>query len=124
MRLLLGLGALLAGALVGLLSGASATLLHREWWGLALALATGLVVLALAPPGPARVGFALGWCAPVLRGALPGPGGGFLVAADDRGWSLIAGSAVLLLAAVATVRSGRRAAPTRAHDPGPTASST
>ncbi|GAB3031581.1 hypothetical protein GCM10011376_24890 [Nocardioides flavus (ex Wang et al. 2016)] len=115
------LAGLLAGALsasVGVVSGVAGTLLHLHWWGLALALATAVVVLGWLPPGGLRVAFALGWCVAVLRGVLEGPGGGFLVAADAAGWSLLAGSAVLLVASVATVR-GRRTTPRgRADDPG------
>ena len=90
-----------------------ATLLHQRWWGLALALTTGLVVLAWLPPGAVRVAFALGWCVPVLRGALERPAGGFLIGADAPGWSFLAGSAVLLVAALATVGSARPASRAR-----------
>jgi hypothetical protein len=98
--------ALLALA-VGVVSGAAGTLLHQSWWGLALALGTGLVVLAWLPPGPVRVAFAVGWCVPVLRGALERPAGGFLIGSDAPGWSFLAGSSVLLVAALATVASRR-----------------
>jgi hypothetical protein len=94
-------------------SGAAGTLLHQEWWGLALALGTGLVVLAWLPPGVVRLAFALGWCVPVVRGALERPAGGFLIASDAAGWSFIGGSLVLLVAALATVASRRG----RAGDP-------
>ena len=104
----------LAALLVGALSGAAGTLLHQRWWGLALALVTGLVVLAWLPPGTGRVAFAVGWWVPVLRGALERPAGGFLIGADAPGWSFLAGSAVLLLASLATVASRRG----RAGDPG------
>jgi hypothetical protein len=117
-RLLL---ALLGGALaaaVGVVSGTAGTVLHLRWWGLVLALGTAVVVLGWLPAGGVRVAFALGWCVPVLRGALEGPGGGFLVGADAAGWSLLAASAVLLVVAVATVRGPRRASAGRADDPG------
>jgi hypothetical protein len=97
----------LAAAVVGVVSGAAGTLLHQHWWGLALALGTGLVVLAWLPPGVVRLGFAVGWCAPVLRGALARPAGGFLIASDAMGWSFLAGSFVLLVAALVTVASRR-----------------
>lgn len=97
----------LLALLVGALSGAAGTLLHQHWWGLVLALGTGLLVLAWLPPGVARVAFALGWCVPVLRGALERPSGGLLIAADAPGWSYMAGSLVLLVAALVTVPSPR-----------------
>ena len=113
--------ALLAGV-VGLLSGAAGTVLHQHWWGLALALAAGIATLAWLPPGGVRLAFAVGWCVPVLRGALERPGGGFLISGDAAGWSFLAGSAVLLVAAVVTAGAGRRtpeeAPPGRADDPG------
>lgn len=92
---------------VGALSGAAGTLLHQHWWGLSLALAAGLVALAWLPPGAVRVAFALGWCVPVLRGALERPAGGFLISAGAPGWSWMAGSLVLLVAALVTVLAGR-----------------
>ena len=98
--------ALLALA-VGVVSGAAGTVLHQSWWGLALALGTGLVVLAWLPPGIVRVTFAVGWCVPVLRGVLERPAGGFLNGSDAPGWSFLAGSFVLLLAALVSVASRR-----------------
>ena len=98
--------ALLALA-VGVVSGGAGTLLHQSWWGLALALGTGLIVLAWLPPGIVRVAFAVGWCVSVLRGALERPAGGFLIGSDAPGWSFLAGSFVLLVAALVTVASRR-----------------
>jgi hypothetical protein len=97
----------LAAGLVGVVSGAAGTLLHQSWWGLALALGTGLVVLAWLPPGLVRVAFAIGWCVPVLRGALERPAGGFLIGSDAPGWSFLGGSFVLLLAALLTAGTRR-----------------
>jgi hypothetical protein len=111
----------LAALVVGLVSGAAGTLVHQRWWGLVLALAAALAVLAWLPAGGVRLAFAVGWCVPVLRGALERPGGGFLISADAAGWSFLAGSAVLLVAAVVTAGAGRRtpveAGPGRADDP-------
>ena len=105
MRALAAAGA----AVVGLVSGAAGTLLHQQWWGLALALVAGLVVLAWLPPGGVRLAFAIGWCLAVVRGALERPAGGFLIASDAAGWSYLAGSFVLLVAALITVRGGATA---------------
>lgn len=117
-RVALGLAALV----VGLVSGAAGTLVHQHWWGLLLALGAALVTLAWLPPGGPRLAFAAGWCVPVLRGALERPGGGFLIGADAVGWSFLAGSAALLVAAVATAGAGRRTpgvgGRARADDPG------
>ena len=112
----------LAALVVGLVSGAAGTLVHQRWWGLVLALAAALAALAWLPAGAVRLAFAVGWCVPVLRGALERPGGGFLISADAAGWSFLAGSAVLLVAAVATAGAGRRTPgetrPGRTDDPG------
>jgi hypothetical protein len=112
----------LAALVVGLVSGAAGTLVHQRWWGLALALAAALATLAWLPAGGVRLAFAVGWCVPVLRGALELPGGGFLISGDAAGWSFLAGSAVLLVAAVATAGAGRRTPaetrPGRVDDPG------
>ena len=97
-------GALLAGV-VGVVSGAAGTLLHQHWWGLALALVAGIVTLGWLPPGVVRLAFAVGWCLAVVRGAVERPAGGFLVVSDAAGWSWLAASSVLLLAALATLRS-------------------
>jgi len=97
----------LPALVVGVVSGAAGTVLHQQWWGLGLALGTALVVLAWLPPGLVRLAFAIGWCVPVLRGALARPAGGFLISSDAPGWSFIGGSFVLLVAALATVASRR-----------------
>ena len=107
MRTVLGALRSPAAGVVGVVSGAAGTLLHQHWWGLALALGTGLVVLAWLPAGGVRLAFALGWCVPVLRGAVSRPAGGFLISSDAPGWSFLAGSFVLLVAALATVASRR-----------------
>ncbi len=118
MRVALGLAALV----VGLVSGAAGTLVHQRWWGLALALCAALAALAWLPAGGPRLAFAVGWCVPVVRGALERPGGGFLISADAAGWSFLAGSAVLLVAALVTVGARRRTPAAtlrgRADDPG------
>jgi hypothetical protein len=99
--------AALSAAMVGAVSGAAGTLLHQHWWGLVLALVTALVVLAWLPPGGVRLAFALGWSVVVLRAAAARPAGDVLIGLDAAGWSLLAGSAVLLGAALATVGSRR-----------------
>ena len=118
MRLLHGLVRIGLAALVGAVSGAAGTLLHQQWWGMVLALGTGLVVLAWLPPGGVRLAFALGWVVAVLRGVLQLTAGGFLIGSDAPGWSFVAGSGVLLVAALATLQSGLRTGRERADDHG------
>ncbi|RYC13346.1 hypothetical protein [Nocardioides zhouii] len=101
--------AAVGAAVVGAVSAVAGTLLHQQWWGLALGLVAGLVTLAWLPPGVVRLAFAVGWCLTVLRGALERPAGGFLIGSDSAGWSFVVGSFVLLVAALATVRSGAAA---------------
>lgn len=113
MRGLPGALAAVAALVVGAVSGAAATLLHSYWWGLLLALGTGLVVLAWLPAGGVRLAFAVGWCVPVARGVLERPGGGFLIGSDALGWSFLAGTAVLLGAALSTVGARRRSRSSR-----------
>lgn len=110
----------LGAALVGAVSGAAGVLVHQLWWGLALALAAALVTTAWLPAGSLRVGFAFGWMLAVSRATLTLPGGDYLISADAAGWSLLAGSLVLLVAALVTV--GRR--PGRADDRGDRGSAT
>ena len=108
----------LLALVVGVVSGAAGTLVHQRWWGLALALVTALVVLAWLPPGAGRVAFAVGWCVPVLRGVLERPAGGFLIGGDAPGWSFLAGSVVLLVAAFTTAAGSRGRAGEGSEDHG------
>jgi len=103
------LAALVATLLVGIVSGAAGVLVHQAWWGLALGLAAALATLAWLPAGALRLAFALGWMVSVGRATLTLPAGDFLIAANAAGWSFLAGSLVLLVAALATIgsRSGR-----------------
>ena len=110
----------LVTVVVGGVSGAAGVLLHQASWGLALALAAGLATLAWLPPGSLRVGFAAGWLVTVSRATLTLPAGDYLIASDAAGWSFLAGSLVLVVAALATSRSPS----TRADDQGVRGSAT
>lgn len=114
----------LVAVVVGAVSGAAAVLVHQAWWGLVLGLAAALVTLAWLPAGPLRLGFAAGWLLVVSRAALTLPAGDYLIASDAAGWSFLAGSLVLVVAALATLgpRSGGR--PARADDQGVRGSAT
>ena len=103
---------LLAGAVAGTVSGAAAVLVHPSWWWLALGLLTGLATLRWLR-GAWRVGFALGWGAAVVRGSLTRPEGDYLVSADPQGWTLLAGSLVLVVGALVSAAVGQG----RPHDP-------
>ena len=112
--MLRSLALFLVAAVVGAVSGVAGVLVHQAWWGLALGLTAALVTLAWLPAGSLRVGFAAGWSVTVLRATLTMPGGDYLISADAAGWSFLAGSLVLVTAALATLGSGpgRRAAHT------------
>lgn len=114
------LAIVVATLLVGAVSGAAGVLVHQAWWGLALALAAALASIAWLPRGLLRPAFAAGWLASVARASVTAPGGDFLIAADAAGWSFLAGSLVLLVAALATARSG----PGRVEDQGVRGSAT
>ena len=102
---------------VGAVSGVAGVLVHQAWWGLVLGLSAALVTLAWLPTGPLRVGFAAGWSVTVLRATLTLPAGDYLISSDAAGWSFVAGSLVLVTAALATLGSGsgRRAAHAEDH---------
>lgn len=99
------LAALAAGALVGLPSGAAAVLVHADTRWLVLGLAA-LATALWAAPGAARTGLALGWGYAVARGSLVRPEGDYLVSADAHGWTLLGGSLVLVVAALASAAVG------------------
>lgn len=94
--------ALLWGALLGLVSGVLAVLLHQSWLWLLLALVAAAATMRALGPGGARILYALGWAVVVLRGTLPTPAGDWLVLDNARGWTLLIGSFVLVLVAFAT----------------------
>lgn len=103
------LALLLGGLGLGVVSGGAAVVLHQAWGWLVLAAAAAGAVMTWLRPGAARMGFAAGWTVAVLRGALPKPEGDYLVPANGPGWTLLAGSLALVLAALVTLRPrGRR----------------
>lgn len=105
------LAAVLVAAVVGATTGAAGVVLHQAWWWLAATLLAGLAGLWWFARREARVTLALAWGAVVLRAAVPRAEGDFLVAADGSGWTLLAGSVVVLLVALVL--------PDRADDHGP-----
>lgn len=113
-------GALLAAAVVGLCSGVAVVVLHQTWVWLLLALVAAVATMIALGPGAARVGFALAWAVVVLRGTLTRPEGDYLVPANTRGWTLLAASLVLVMAALATARQHRGADGAQGEQPTPT----
>ena len=99
------LGALVAGALVGLVGGAAGVLTHTSWWWLAVALA-GLATGLLAAPGAARVGLAAGWAVAVGRASLERPEGDYLVSAGAQGWTFLGCSLLLVVAGLVSAALG------------------
>lgn len=95
-RLVLGLGALVAGAI----TGGAAVVLHQQWWWLLLALVVGVLAVVWLPTRAVRVVWAIAWGAAVLRGTISRPEGDYLVPANALGWSLLAGSVLVLLTAL------------------------
>lgn len=94
---------LTAGLALGLVSGIATVVLHQSWW-LVLGLSAAAVSVLWLRPGAARLGFATAWGVAVLRGTLDRPEGDYLVPANAAGWTLLAGSLMLLLVAIATLR--------------------
>jgi hypothetical protein len=96
---------LVLGALVvGVLTGTALALLHTGWAWLVVGVLAAAATLRWLPANGPRVAFAVGWCLPVARGVLTRPEGDYLVASNAQGWSLVALSLAVLLAALATLR--------------------
>ncbi|PUA79410.1 hypothetical protein [Nocardioides currus] len=98
--------------------GVAAALVQSWWWGLLLGLAcAGLTCLAL-PAGGWRFSFGLGWFAALGYVVLPRAEGDYLVPATAAGYTLLGGSFLVFLFALATLpgRGSRR--PGGSGDPG------
>ncbi|GAA5145268.1 hypothetical protein GCM10023340_14290 [Nocardioides marinquilinus] len=80
-------------------------LTHGLWLGFGLGVVATLAGAWALPPGwSTRLPFALGWVAVLGYTLLPQASGGYLIAADVRGYALMALGLVTLVAAVVTVR--------------------
>jgi hypothetical protein len=103
MRLVTGLGALLAGGMTGLATVA----VHRWWWGLLLAAAAIVAMLAAVGPGwLTRLPFGIGLALVVGRLAVRTSEGDYLLASDPAGYAVL--GLALLTVAVAVVTLPRR----------------
>ncbi len=109
-RLVAALLLLPGGAAVG----AASVLVHHTLWGFPLALLSTILAVRALPGGLPRVAFALGWTASVGLFAVPRPAGGYLVAADLAGYTVLLFAFALVVASLATLPP--RGAPRRASD--------
>lgn len=105
--------AVLGWAGLGVVLGAAATLTHHIGWFLILGAAASLATSLAAPAGWGRIGFTVGWLAPVIAFMIPRPEGDYLIAADVRGFALLGLAMVLMTTATVTIprrspRSGPR----------------
>lgn len=90
---------------LGVLVGALSALVHGLVVGLVLlVLATGATAFALPGGWSTRLPFGLGWLAAVFYASRPRPGGGYLVASDAHGYTLLALGVLLLLFCTTTLR--------------------
>ena len=105
MRLLAGVGALLAGGMTGL----AAVAVHQWWWGLLLAAAAVVATLAAVGPGwLTRLPFGLGFGLVVGRLAVRRTEGDYVVAGDTPGYLLLGVALVTVAVAALTLpRPGR-----------------
>jgi hypothetical protein len=103
---------------LGLVVGVSSVALHHYWWGLALGIvATATAAYALPSGWLGRVPFSVGWVASVGLLAVPLDQGGYLIAADVQGYTLLGFAAALLVGAMVTLRPLRRGGPDPAEEP-------
>lgn len=100
----------LAGVVLGLSVGLGGVLWNGQWWGLLLTAAATFAPAFLLPV-PARVGFAIGWLVPVVRGSVPTAAGDLLVLADWHGYALLVMGLVLAVATMLTSVSPRQRPP-------------
>ncbi len=106
---------------LGAAGGLAAVLLHQRGWGLALGLAAAAVAALALPRGWwSRLAFMLGWVGAVAYATPPRPEGDYLIPANASGYTLLGGSFVLLLVALATSGPARRSREDPGESPRPT----
>lgn len=116
LRLLVIAASLLLGAAVALCT----VLLHDDWWGLLLGLATTGATLVALPGGWARMPFGVGWAAMTAYCLQKRPEGDFLISQDLAGWTVVVAAVVVLIVSMIGARradpASRSAAPPSAED--------
>ena len=105
MRLLRAAGCLVVGVAVG----AASVWVHDRWWSLLLAAAATVAALWAVPRGLARTLYAAGWLLPTALFTFARPEGDFLVAQSGLGYAYLGLGMVVLMLAIATIPSPRRA---------------
>jgi hypothetical protein len=106
-RLLAGVGLLVAGAATGVASVA----LHELVWGFVLAAAATLVTVVALPAGWLRLAFVVGWVALVGWLTVPRAEGDYVISQDWQGYSLLAIGLAILVSGVATIPRPPRSSP-------------
>ncbi|EON25058.1 hypothetical protein CF8_0845 [Nocardioides sp. CF8] len=87
---------------VGLAGGLAAVLVHAWWWGLVLGLAAGALTTLALPAGGWRLAFVVGWFGAIVYAVLPRAEGDYLLPGSTAGYTVLGGSFLLLLVALAT----------------------
>ena len=95
--------------MAGLATAVATVAVHQRWWGLALGVATTLLMLFAAPPGWwTRLPFGLGFAVMIGLFGVPRPEGDYLVATDLEGLVVLATAFVVLVVSLATLGQPRR----------------
>lgn len=110
-RLALKLVAAFLLLVAGWATGLATVVLHGLWWGLLLAGAASLTMLAaLGSAWWSRLPFGLGWVACVASMYGTRDEGDFVVAGDVSGYTLVALATMIFVVSVVTVARPRRVA--------------
>lgn len=88
----------------GVATGLVTIAVHEARWGLWLGVpATAATLLAVAPGWWRRLSYGLGFCAAIGYSAVRRPGGGYLIASDWHGYTLIGFAYVVVAYCFATL---------------------